>query len=168
MPAKDPGRRSWLVIVVAVLALNACVERDRSEGTFDLHASGGLEVDYRGPARAVMQWGIYLIELDLKPAGSPLRSEDALRFVFTVKPDSGLWPSTLPSVADRHGFRIDFGGAQGVVMRWQPDSGRIHITTPARTSGVAGSFVVFAHCDKCGPNESLVGTVLTGTFATHR
>lgn len=134
---------------------------------FDIHASGGLQADYRGPVNAVTQWSTYGIDLDLKGPGSPLRAESDLSLWFTSKPDSGVWLSTAAPVPDQHSFTVGLGDP-AQPFQWRADSGQLHITTPRRRSGVSGSFIVFAHCGKCGPNESLSRTVLTGTFATHR
>lgn len=158
---------AWLVMAAAVLMLSACIERDRSAGMFDIHASGGLQADYRGPVNAVTQWSTYGIDLDLKGPGSPLRAESDLSLWFTSKPDSGVWLSTAAPVPDQHSFTVGLGDP-AQPFQWRADSGQLHITTPRRRSGVSGSFIVFAHCGKCGPNESLSRTVLTGTFATHR
>ena len=158
---------AWLVMTAAVLTLSACIERDRSAGMFDIHASGGLQADYRGPVNAVTQWSTYGVDLDLKGPGSPLRAESDLSFWFTSKPDSGVWLSTAAPVPDQHSFTLGLGDP-AQPFQWRADSGQLHIATPRRQSGVSGSFIVFAHCGKCGPNESLSRTVLTGTFATHR
>ena len=156
-----------LFITAAALTLSACIERDRSMGMFDIHASGGLQAVYRGPVNAVTQWSTYGVDLDLKRPGSPLRAESDLSFWFTSKPDSGVWLSTAAPVPDQHTFTIGLGDPQQP-FQWQADSGQLHITTPRRRAGVSGSFIVFAHCGKCGPNELPSRTVLTGTFATHR
>lgn len=152
-------------MLVAIVA-DSCVVSDRSKGVFELHASGGLQVDYRGPAQALTQWSTYGIELDLKKPGSPLRGESGLSFWFKSKPDTGVWQSTSSQVPDAHRFTVNLGGATDGVMRWQADSGRIRITSPARVAGVSGSFTVYAHCDKCGPTDLPSQGVLSGTFAT--
>jgi hypothetical protein len=154
------NRVRWLIATLFLQAAVACAD-DRTDGVFELCASGGAQAAMRGSVYATSQIEIggYWIAMDLTQQDSPLRTAEALSFEFASKPDSSSWSGVKAPLPTDHNFTIGFGVGSCDASRWDADSiapsywhvdsGRVHIKTPLASPGVSGSFMVFTHLNKC-------------------
>jgi len=170
-PARPRARDflRWLVALTIVATSGACFE-DRSSGFFTIRASDGVRAEIRGPVYAKTEESFtgYWVMMDLTQQASLLRGAENLALGFASKPDTGTWSGNDTPVPSGRNVSIAFNvNSCGPTIHWNTDSavggylkvdsGRVHVTAPARQRGVSGTFSIFAELRDCGADSATQG-----------
>lgn len=156
---------------VALLTSTACWVYDESEGTFSLHATGGLVVATEGRARAFhdTQWSGagYIIALDVDSASPPLPGFSALVIATRARPAAAGRFVDSPSVRNAgNEVSIGLNTPSDVSTEWLTDSGIVDFKRPSGRHAVGGDFVAYLTCARCNDGKGL-RAILRGQFQTH-
>jgi hypothetical protein len=162
----------WIATILALASLAACLTHDQTEGTFSPSATGGIRITNRGRAAASEHTdatGVgYDIALDLSTASPPVNGFTRL-IISTAKRPRGearyVHAQGAPNDAKKTAW-ITLGTPAGTTAEWLTDSGTIDFRRTDHRHAVAGEFIAYLTCGRCGPEHSALHTVLRGRFET--
>lgn len=158
--------------VAGFVSLDACWPTDASQGTFNLTATGGIEIVSHGTVSAQRPndlTGIgYSIDLDVANGTPPMTGFLNLGIATEKRPigdvrfvDGSRWPNNAEKTA-----WIVLGRPSGMDVDWLTDSGSVDFKRVPGRHAVAGEFVAYMSCPRCGPGNTPSRAVLRGNFET--
>jgi hypothetical protein len=177
-PVARCERLRWIAFlrvlgVVGVVSLGGCGPSDESQGSFNLIATGGIEIvthgqisAYRSHDLSGLGYGIYL---DVAHASPPMNGFTDLSIATEERPRGAarfIQAPALPSDARRTVW-ITLGEPSGANVEWLTDSGTIDFKRATGRHAVAGEFVAYMSCPRCGPDNTASRAVVRGNFETH-
>ena len=165
------GPLYWALLLFVVVT--ACGEREKSTGTYDLTAEGGLQVAMHGIAEAsyepLFSGREFIVSLNVGGGTPPWAGFSYLAVFSASRPGTGAVYSSGRGVGDttngRKRARIALGGASGVASPWLSDSGIAEFTASDR-HGLAGTVVLFLRCRTCSTINGPSNAVVRASFAT--
>lgn len=158
--------------VLGIASFSACLTYDQTEGSFNVSASGGIATVSRGRAVAYQYTDLsgvgYNIALDLANASPPMNRFTHLIISTRKRPNGGVrfvHTSASPNEAKKSAW-ITLATPSGTTVEWLTDSGTIDFKRTNSHHGVAGDFVAYLSCPRCGPGNTRSRAVLRGNFET--